>query len=154
MTHVEAKRAEGGLPRRLWESLSAFANTPGGWVVILGVDEERDFQVTGVIDPARQQSDLASLCDQMDPPLRPLIQVHVLENRQVVVSEVPEVPNTQKPCYYRGSGLMTGSLIRVADGDRHLTQYEIQVFLDNRGQPTYDLDPVIDKSIDDLDPAY
>jgi ATP-dependent DNA helicase RecG len=48
---------------------------------------------------------------------------------------------------------MTGSLIRVADGDRRLSQYEIQVFLDNRGQPTYDLEPVADKSLDDLDPA-
>jgi ATP-dependent DNA helicase RecG len=46
---------------------------------------------------------------------------------------------------------MTGSLVRVADGDRRLTQYEIQVFLDNRGQPTYDLEPVAGKSLADLD---
>ncbi|MFQ5856200.1 MAG: helix-turn-helix domain-containing protein [Anaerolineae bacterium] len=39
LTHVEAKRAERALPRRLWETLSAFANTPSGGVIILGVDE-------------------------------------------------------------------------------------------------------------------
>jgi len=152
LTHVEAKKAGQGLPKRLWETLSAFANTPGGGVIILGVDEERDFRVTGVSDPARQQSDLASLCDQMEPPLRPLIQVHTLKDQRVVIAEIPEVPHTQKPCHYRGAGLMTGSFVRVADGDRRLNQYEIQVFLDNRGQPTYDLEPVVGKSLQDLAP--
>jgi ATP-dependent DNA helicase RecG len=151
IANVEVKRAEGGLPKRLWETLSAFANTPGGGTVILGLDEATGFRVVGVRDPARLQSDLASLCDLMDPPLRPLIQVHTLEGRPVLVAEIPEVPHTQKPCYYRGAGLMTGAFIRVADGDRQLTQYEIQVYLDGRGQPIYDLEPVPDKSLADLD---
>lgn len=151
LTHVEAKRAEGGLPRRLWETLSAFANTPGGGVILLGLDEEHDFRVVGLSDVGKLQSDLASLCDNMEPPLRPLIQVHVLEERPLLVAEIPEVPHTQKPCHYRGAGLMSGSFIRVADGDRHLTQYEIQVFLDGRGQPAYDLEPVPGKTLDDLD---
>lgn len=82
-----------------------------------------------------------------------MIQVHTLEGQPVVVAEVPEVPHSQKPCHYRGAGLMTGSFIRVADGDRHLSQYEIQLFLDGRGQPTYDLEPLPSKSLADLDPA-
>jgi ATP-dependent DNA helicase RecG len=151
LTHIEAKRAEYALPKRLWETLSAFANTPGGGILLLGLDEEADFQVAGVRDPAKLQSDLASLCDLMQPPLRPLIQVHAVEGRQLVVAEIPEVGHTQKPCHYRGAGLMTGSFIRVADGDRQLTQYEIQVFLDGRGQPTYDLEPVPGISPADLD---
>ena len=36
LLHVEAKRAEAELPRRIWETLSAFSNTPGGGVLILG----------------------------------------------------------------------------------------------------------------------
>jgi len=153
IANVEVKRAEGGLPKRLWETLSAFANTPGGGTIILGLDEEIGFRVVDVRDPARLQSDLASLCDLMEPPLRPLIQVHTVEGRPVVVAEIPETPHTQKPCHYRGAGLMTGAFIRVADGDRQLTQYEIQVYLDGRGQPTYDLAPVPDKSLSDLDAA-
>jgi ATP-dependent DNA helicase RecG len=149
--HIEAKRSEHSLPKRLWETLSAFANTPGGGVIVLGLDEESGFRVVGLRDPAKLQSDLASLCDLMEPPLRPLIQVHTVEGRPVLVAEVPEIPHTQKPCHYRGAGLMTGSFIRVADGDRQLTQYEIQLFLDGRGQPAYDLEPVPGKSLADLD---
>ena len=50
---VEAKVAWGGLPKRLWETLSAFANTAGGGVIILGLDEGADFEVVGVENPRK-----------------------------------------------------------------------------------------------------
>ena len=51
--HVEAKLAWGGLPKRLWETLSAFANTAGGGVIILGLDEGANFEIVGVENRAR-----------------------------------------------------------------------------------------------------
>jgi ATP-dependent DNA helicase RecG len=87
----------------------------------------------------------------MVPPLRPLIEVHKYGNKMLVSAEIPEVSFKDKPCYYQGSGIMSGSFIRVSDGDRQLTQYEVQGFLDGRGQPRYDLEPVPESSIEDLD---
>lgn len=151
LTHIEAKAAAGGFPRRLWKSISALANTPGGGVLILGVDESSGFAVSGTGDAPKYQQDLASLCDQMVPPVRALIQLHQLEGAQVVTAEIPETPLDQKPCFYSGAGLTNGAFVRVADGDRRLTEYEIQLIRASRGQPREDLEPVPDADIADFD---
>lgn len=151
LQYVEAKKVVSALPKRLWETLSAFANQPGGGVIILGLDETQQYKAVGVKDVAKVQADLASACDEMEPPLRPLIRGHDIEGVQLVVAEVPEVAPEQKPCFYKGSGLYTGSFIRVGDGDRQMTQYEVHSFLENRGQPTHDLEPVPGTTRADLD---
>ncbi len=150
---IEFKAAEQGFPKTLWETLSSFSNTAGGGLIVLGVSETpTGLKATGVSRPERLEKDAASLCDQMVPPLRPLIETHRIEGRSFVTIEVPEISFKDKPCHYKGSGMMSGSFIRVSDGDRKLTQYEIQGFLDGRGQPRYDIEPVIDAGREDLDP--
>lgn len=148
---VEAKASLWQLPRDLWQVLSAFSNAPGGGVLILGLDESNDFAVSGLVDPGKTQADLASLCDQMEPPLRPLIQMLPVEGQTVVVAQIPEIPRAQKPAYFKGQGLTAGAYIRVGDGNRSLTQYEVQMLLAARGQPLDDLRPVPDTGIADLD---
>lgn len=140
--HVEVKAAAGGLPRRLWETISAFANTAGGGTLILGVAEEEDFAVVGVHDPKKSSQDLASICDKMMPPVRALIELHEVEGELVLVAEIPEASLEEKPCYYSGAGLTNGAFVRVADGDRRLNQYEVQVMCASRGQPQEDRKPV------------
>src|SRR5690349_5291843 len=65
----EAKRAKGGMPVTLWESISAFANGNGG-CILLGVDEKHGFVVTGVDDPAVMESQVAAVCSELEPPVR------------------------------------------------------------------------------------
>lgn len=51
----EVKEASGGFPKSMWETVSAFSNTAGGWI-ILGVKERKtengsEFIVNGVANP-------------------------------------------------------------------------------------------------------
>ncbi|HEX8317395.1 ATP-binding protein [Longimicrobium sp.] len=151
-TSVEAKRARDGVPKRIWETLSAFANTPGGGVLLLGVDEEAGFAPAGVANPAKIQADLGAVAAQMEPPLRPLLQVFDVDGASIVAAEVPELPASAKPCYYQGAGLPNGAFIRVGDGDRKLTPYEVQALFEARGQPRHDLEPLEGTTLEDLDP--
>ncbi|GAA3676624.1 hypothetical protein GCM10022267_74370 [Lentzea roselyniae] len=150
---VEAKKAEQKLPASIRESLSAFANTRGG-VLILGLDEATGFTATGVRDAPKMAADLASWCStDMEPPLRPLISVHQFEGVSLVVAEIAELDPAVKPCFYRGAGITQGSYVRVGDGDRRLSTYEVQMLLTKRGQPREDLEPVPGTSIRDLEPT-
>lgn len=59
---LEVKRAQGGLPRSLWETYSAFANSSGG-VILLGVEELPDtsLRAVGVKDPNKLLDDFWSI---------------------------------------------------------------------------------------------
>ncbi len=152
LTHVEAKHASTDLPKRFWETLSAFSNTPGGGVIILGVSEESRFAIAGVRNPAKLQHDLASLCSEMEPSVRAHIQLHTIDDKHVVTAGIPEIPLQLKPCYYPSAGLTNGAFIRIADGDRKLSAYEVQMMLSARGQPREDEEPVPTTGISELQP--
>lgn len=148
---VEAKASRGGLPRTTVETASAFANTNGG-VILLGVDENDDFRAVAMADPVKLRDDLVSaLSDQLDPPVRPATDLIEIDGRVVVSAEIVPLPSDQKPCYVRSRGIANGSYVRAGDGDRRMTQAEIGLTIANRGQPTYDAEPVAGAGIDDLD---
>lgn len=150
---VEAKRAAREMPRDLGESLSAFSNTAGGGVVLLGVDETAGFAILGVEEIDRVTSRVAQLCrDELEPPLRPHLSAEDVDGRPVVVVEVPELAPAEKPCFIKSRGLVNGAFIRIGGTNRKLTAYEAAVLMSNRAQPVDDAQPVPVATIQDLDP--
>lgn len=150
---VEAKAAHTGTPQDLFKPLSAFANRPGGGILLFGLDEDAGFKVVGVGNPRKLQEDLSGLASQMEPPLRPSISVEEIEGGIVVAVEVPEIPYDQKPCYHRPHRLQEGSFIRVGNSTRRMSDYEIYSFISSRTQPKFDEEPILRATLEDLDRA-
>lgn len=153
VTDIEAKSAVGGLPKSVRAAVSAFANTVGG-VILLGIDESSGFSAVGVQGAGKLTSDLSSmLADEFEPPIRALISQLEFEGHVIVVAEIPAVSYEQRPCFYKGAGMSTGSWTRTGASNRKLTPYEVQIMLASRGQPRDDERAVAGTSITDLDPA-
>jgi len=154
LNDIEVKAARGGTPQRLYESLSSFANRPGGGVILLGLNEGNEFEVVGVGDAHRLQEEISHLAaSEMEPALRPEFTIEEIEGRTVIAVEVAEIPAEQRPCYYRTAGLQAGSYIRVGNTNRRMTDYEIFGYVSARTQPTFDEEPVRDATIEHLDQA-
>lgn len=148
---VEAKRAAGGVPKNLHTTVSAFANSRGG-VILLGVDEVSGFTVGGVRNPAAAQSEIQDMLAQMEPPVRGGVEVLQIDGKPIITVTVSETPRSLRPCYYKPNGIKSAH-VRTGDADHPLTDLEIQRMLIERGQPRFDEEAVPEASYEDLDPV-
>ncbi len=56
----EVKEARLELPKTVWETVSAFSNASGGWL-ILGVGQKgKNFEITGVENPEKLEQDFVT----------------------------------------------------------------------------------------------
>lgn len=150
---VEVKAARGGTPK-VFDSLSAFANRPGGGIILFGLDERQGFELVGVGNLQRAQEDVANWArDEMEPPVTVEFTVDEIDGVPVMAIEVQEIEPARKPCYYKPRGLRGngGAYLRAGGTDRPMTDYEIFGYISARGQPRHDEDLVAVATLNDLD---
>ena len=142
---LEAKLATGGLPRSIWETYSAFANTYGG-VILLGVEELPDhtLRVQGLLEPRELVDEFTALLQNPRVVSANLltpgdIQVLHVDGGDIVAITVPPAEQDQRPVYRRvksaridSGDLARGSYRRSGDGDYHCTRAELNAMLGGR----------------------
>jgi len=126
--NIELKKAAGGTPERLYNTLSSFSNQNGGGIIIFGIDEDDGYKICGVYDPQDLQKKVTEQALQMMPVVRPLFTVCKVGEAVVVSAEISECELIDKPCYYKGTGKLRGSFVRVGEADLPMTEYEIYSF--------------------------
>ncbi|MGD9988867.1 ATP-binding protein [Pseudonocardia sp.] len=150
VAEIEVKRASGGYPQNVAPTLSAFGNTPGGGLLVFGLDEQGAFEAVGVYDVAEcKQAVAAAARNAVEPPLTLSVESFEFERVQIVVATVNELPASGKPCKVKASGR---AYLRSYDGDYALSDLEVQAFIANRAAPRFDQDAVVAATIADLDP--
>ena len=125
MQTVELKAAHEGCPTKLFDTLSSFSNQDGGGIILFGIDEKQDFKVVGVYNAQDLQVRVTEQCKQMQPMVRPLFTVCDINGSVVVSAEIPGVDIAERPVYYKGTGRIKGSYIRVGESDEPMSDYEI-----------------------------
>ena len=156
---VEAKAAEKGLPKGIWDTVSAFANTEGG-LIILGLDERRGFAPTEGFDPNRVVEQVIAGLDQASgaqPKVQP-VPAHRVDRFRVDDAEVLGIeidplrddPSRPGPCYVEAKGIRNGSFKRVDDHDKRLTAYEIYLLQMRNAEDGLDRAPVAGTGLSDL----
>lgn len=148
----EVKEAVRDLPKSLLPTISAFSNMSGG-TIILGLSEKDGFKPAEGFDVDAIYPKIQTIGDMLTPPVRMEIEKVAFEDAFVIVAYVPEMDPHLKPCFVTARGRYAGSFIRSVDGDRRLSPYEIDRFLEFQTQPKYDAEVVMEASMDDLNPA-
>lgn len=147
----EVKACKRELTKDIGKTISAFANGPGG-MIVLGLDESRGFIPVSGFDAMRMRDALAQYCaDKLNPRIVPIVEIRMFEGAQVVTAFIPELRPKDKPCFVAASGRYGGSYVRIGDGDRRLSSYEVDRLMEEHEQPRYDGRIVPDATLDDLD---
>ena len=130
---AQGAEGKGKLPEDFWRTYSAMANTRGGYVV-LGVREKKGhFIVEGISDMAtvtKQRFDIANNKKKVNVNLltEESLQVIKLDNKEVIVIEIPIARREQKPVYLNNQP-MTETYLRRHEADCHCSAEQIKRML-------------------------
>ena len=140
---VEYKAAKGGLPRDLWETYAAFANTDGG-TLWLGITQRNGaLEVHGMTDPERLVQDFWNTINNRSKVNRNLlaagnVSIVPLDDRPghaLVRIEVPRAGRRERPVFI-GTDPFHGTFRRNAEGDYRCREDEVRrMFADQAEEP-------------------
>ena len=134
----EAKRAETDVPKSVWETYSAFANTVGG-TIVLGVEEhpkEKDptkrFTIVGVDNADKIVKDFWNTINSNKVSHNILrdedVSIVEFDGRHIVSIQVPQANWRNKPVYLNDN-MFRGTFRRNHEGDYHCTEEQVRAFI-------------------------
>ena len=135
--NFETKKAENTIPKSVWETYSAFANTIGGYI-LLGISEENGkegnllYTATGLKDPEKLKKELFDTLNSDKVSTNILtdddVEVVKYEERFLLSIHVPQADYRQRPIYINGN-LNKGTYKRNHEGDYHCTEEEVKAMI-------------------------
>ena len=140
---VEFKEARNAAPRSAYETVSAFANTAGGWLVFGVRDRGGTLEMVGVMQVDKVQNEFLSTLRSRQKINRAIDVAEDLvetDGNTLLVFHIPESPRSDKPVYLDGD--IRRSYIRRGAGDERCTPEEIERFLRDASEDRYDREPL------------
>lgn len=124
----EVKEAKSEVPKSSWESVSAFSNTAGGWL-IFGVKKlGKDYQFLGVKNAEKVSQDFLGVLrngSKFNKKLTSKSKKYQIDKRIILAFYIEAKHPREKPIYYDNP---KNTFIRAGGADQRATQEEIDNF--------------------------
>lgn len=146
----ECKEAKSDVPKSSWETVSAFANTAGGWLIFGVKKEGKKYFIVGVKTPEKIEQDFTNVLRNKSK-FNKIIEVKCKKynfGKEIVLAFYISQKNPRdKPIYFNNQ---KNTFIRTASGDQRATAEEIDSFFRNASYEEKDKE-LTKFSISDLD---
>lgn len=153
---AQGKDGQGALPKDIWESYSAFANTQGG-DIFLGLKEEGNnhFTLAGIANTQKVLDEFwtglrNAQITSTDIIREDLVKVIEINGLNIIHIHVPRATRKQRPVYNKGNPL-TGSYKRFNSADIKLGEEDVRRMLAEQVEDSRDTEMLKGYDLNDLD---
>lgn len=157
---LECKEAQKSIPKSVWESYSAFANTIGG-TILLGVKEDlkevdpaKRFAITGVEDSRKMKKEFWDTINSNKVNANILMEADVdviqIDGKEIIYINVPQADWRVKPVFLN-ENVYKGTYKRNHEGDYHCTESEIKAMIRDANEDGNDGALLEGYTMDDVD---
>lgn len=153
---AKGRDGDGALPKSLWETYSAFANTYGG-DIFLGLAENSDgsFQLAGIKKTRKVLDELWTALNDRDQVSRnilkePLVEVVRIEGLDIIRVHVPRASRKQRPVFIKNNPL-TGTYRRFNSADIRQSEEIVRRMLAEQVEESRDAEVLKGFSLADID---
>lgn len=156
-SEIEFKKAKNSVPKDLWETYSAMANTNGG-TIVLGVEERlgevERFCVSGINSVEKVLKDFWDTINGNKVNKNILmdrdVEIIDIDSKKVIKIEVPRANYSDKPIFLNGNPY-NGTYKRNYEGDYKCSVSEVNSMIRDSSDDNYDSVLIENYDINDLD---
>ena len=142
---LEFKTGQRGVPAETYKTVSAFANTKGGWIIFGIKDEDGSLLPIGVLDVDTVQNDFLGVLrskTKFNHVISCEEELFSLDDKDILAFFIPESPRNKKPVFLNGN--WSECYIRSGGCSQKCTEEEIKRFVRDSSDIKYDGEPVFD----------
>ena len=119
----EVKETKSEVPKNSWETVSAFSNTAGGWLVFGVKKEGKEYTILGVSNPEKVEQDFIGVLrngQKFNKKLEVKCKKYNFDSKTVLAFYIPVAES--KPIFYDNP---KNTFIRTGSGDQRATYEEL-----------------------------
>jgi len=143
----EVKEARFEVPKSAWETVSAFANTSGGWLIFGIKQKGKSYEITGVANPEKIEQDFLNTLrnEKFNSFIQTKQRLYNFDDLFVLAFYIEA--SAKKPIYFN---TQSNTFIRRGSSDQRATKVEIDSMYRDQTFGTKTLEPALNTSKDSI----